>query len=395
MSQGRAERISLSILLVGSLVLHACAPRTRSASEPVEAGTSPSGTPQRLPGASGAVRIEPIGRYDFESPHPSDPTLWPEELSGLAWIEGDEYVAIGDAHAALHRMTVRIDPATGSIRKASTDRAQPLKDANGARLPEPSMAEDREAIVYDRASRSVWIANEHAEADSRWPSIERYQLDDGRRTALIRYDSDPALRVFSRTRANRGFEALARSEDGSATWTANEEALTIDGPPSTDSTSGVVRLLRFDRAMRPSAQHAYRVDPYPARIKNPVILAGKEVSGLSEMVALADGRLLTLERAFAGDSTGSASLRTRIYLVSIAGATNVAEGAFAEGLTGRDFVPVAKTLLWERTWGLTNSNFEGMALGPTLSGGGRLLLLLADNNAGTSQSLFALKLTGP
>jgi hypothetical protein len=376
-------------LLVGGLIaLHACAPRTRTVPTPVGASSPPRTT------AAMDVRLEPIGRYEFESPHAADPTLWPEELSGLAWIEADQYVAIGDAHAALHRLTVRIDPATGSILGASTDRAIPLLDSNGVRVPEPSRAEDREGIVYDRAAESVWIANEHTEANPRWPSLERHRLADGLQTGLIRYDSYPALSVFGRVRPNRGFEALARADDGSATWTANEEALTIDGPPSTDSKSGVVRLLRFDRAMRPSAQYAYVVDPYPAPIKSPLLLAGKEISGLSELAVLPDGRLLALERAFAGDSTGSANLRTRLYLVSIAGATDVAKGAFSKGLIGADFVPVQKRLLWERSWGLSNSNFEGMALGPPLSAGGRLLLLMADNNAGTSQALFALRLTG-
>jgi len=200
------------------------------------------------------------------------------------------------------------------------------------------------------------------------------------------------LLVFENARPNRGFESLTRSPDGSVVWTANEDALTVDGPGSGAQAGGVVRLQKFDPEMRPVAQVAYRLDPYSAPVRKPLILSGHEISGLSELVALSNTRLLALERSFGGDIGGMASLRNRLYLVDVAGATDVSRGELRTGLAGKKFVPARKALLWQEYWGLSNSNFEGMALGPALKDGSRLLVLVADNNAGTAQSLFTLRL---
>jgi 3-phytase len=146
--------------------------------------------------------------------------------------------------------------------------------------------------------------------------------------------------------------------------------------------------------MRPVSQYAYVVDPYPARITRPSLLRGYDVSGLSDLLLLPDGGLLALERSFAGDSTGAANIRIRIYRVDVSGATDVSRPPFAEGLAGRDATPAAKRLLWEENFGLTNSNFEGFTLGPRLRNGDRALLLVADNNGGAAEAIYALRLSG-
>jgi hypothetical protein len=214
-------------------------------------------------------------------------------------------------------------------------------------------------------------------------------------TRLIRTDTNSPLRGFASQRPNRGLESLTRIPDGSGYWTANEGPLRIDGPEAGESTGAVVRLLRLDASMDPGAEYAYPVDGYPARISSPFFLAGNEVSGVSDLAALPDGRLLVLERAFSGDSTGSADFRNRIYLVDTSAATDVSKGALAEGLAGRSYAPARKQRLWEINSGLSNSNFEGMALGRELGGGDRLVLLVADNNGGSGETLYALRLHVP
>ena len=49
--------------------------------------------------------------------------------------------------------------------------------------------------------------------------------------------------------------------------------------------------------------------------------------------------------------------------------------------------PLAKTLLWERSF--ASSNFEGMSWGPA-AGGGRSLVLVSDDGGGLNQNLYAL-----
>ena len=379
----------LGVTLAGSLwLLAGCAsadPSPRS-----KGGSSHSGGD---PLAADSLRAVPVGRFDFESSSPDDRTLAAEELSGLARLGRDDYLAVSDAHAVVHRLTIRIDPATGAVRSATIGSPIPLRDESGARLPEPANAKDREALVCDPDSGEIWIADERTGADPKPPSIARHRLSDGVRTALLTCDHDSMLTVFRRIRSNKGFESLGLAPDGSALWTANEDALTIDGAAAGKSEPGFVRLQQLDRALRPLAQFAYPVDPWRYSIRSPILLSGQEVSGLSEILALPRGRLLALERTFSGDARGMPALENRLYLVDPSGATDIA--SLRSGLAGRSYVAAKKVLLWRKGWGLTNSNFEGMALGPTLADGSRSLILIADNDGGTAQALFTLRLVAP
>jgi hypothetical protein len=103
-------------------------------------------------------------------------------------------------------------------------------------------------------------------------------------------------------------------------------------------------------------------------------------------------------------AVGLTGYRIRIYEINGDVATDVSGFAGLDGLTpGVDYTPLDKTLLWENTFSaLTNSNFEGIALGPQLDEGGRSLILIADNASGPvlpvvgqqwtaqDQSLYAL-----
>ena len=344
--------------------------------------------------SSDSLRVIPVGRYDFEALVAPDPALLPEGLSGLAWEGGDRYFAVGDEHACLHRLTIQVNSKTGEIVKARFGNPVRLCDSLGVPIPDTATGKDREGVAIDSSNQSVWAANEWTGSNVHSPSIEEHSLTDGRLLTLLTPDSDRMLKVFEKIRYNLGFESMTRRPDGSEFWTANEGPLTVDGPRATDSTGAVVRLQKFDAAMRPVAQYAYRIDRYPKRISAPFFLGGNEVSGLSELAALPDGRLLALERAFSGDSTGAANFRDRIYLVDTAGATDIGQGELASGLLGKSYTPIRKTLLWELNSGFTNSNFEGMALGEKLENGDQLLLLIADNNEGRSQALYSLRLAG-
>lgn len=342
--------------------------------------------------APGNIRLIPVGRYDFEAPPGGDRALRAEGLSGIVSLGSGRFLAVSDEHASLHPLTIQVDSVSGAILAARLGKPIELLDSLGAQIPDSALGKDREAIALDSDGQSAWIANERTGSDLHRPSIERHSLTTGRMTGLVRADSCPMLCVFKRIRVNLGFESLTRGPGASEFWTANEGPLPVDGRPATDSLGGVVRLQKFDGAMRPLAQYAYTVDPYPKRIASPFFLAGSDVSGLSELLALEDGRLLALERSFAGDSAGYANFRIRIYVVDVKGATDVSQGELAAGLVGRVYTPARKTLLWELNSGFTNSNFEGMALGERLANGDRSLLLIADNDKGRTEAVFALRL---
>lgn len=362
-------------------------PRMRIASLllPLVAGAVACGGPAPRAAPSGpGPEIREVGRFNFEGGADPDPRLAAEELSGLVRAGGDRYLAVSDEHAALHVLRIAVDPESGRVLAVRFERAVPLTEGSGA--PEPEGL-DREAVAWDPGSRTVWIAEESG------PSLRHHGLD-GRALEVVDPASDPALAPFASARPNLGFEALARRPDDGGYWTANEEALAIDGPAATPAAGSVVRLASFDASMRPIAQYAYVTDPVPGEITSPLPAVGHELSGVVGLVALPSGPLLALERALGGDASGMAGFRIRIFAVDVSGATDVSGTPYGEGLEGARYRPASKRLLWETRLGLPVSNFEAFAAGPELAGGDTSLLLMADNGGGTWQSILALRI-GP
>jgi len=358
-------------------------------------GNQAEGLP--IPGADrppAALRLEPVGRYDFIGGWNRDPELVAEELSGLAWLHDSVFVAVSDQHAFLHFLVIDVDPRSGAVRRARFDGARALGDADGRPLERARGFADREGIVADEAADRVWLSQEKV-GDPPGPAIAEHRLSDGRLVRAVDPRNTPGLAVFRSARSNLAFESLTRTPDGGTFWTANEEALEKDGPTPTAERGTVVRLQALDRDLVPLAQVAYETDPHTGPIRTPEMFSGRALSGVSDLLAV-DGGLLVLERMFAGDANGFAQNRIRIYQVDLRAATDVSRGRTARGLAGRTYTPAAKRLLAELTYPLSNSNFEGMALGPPLENGDRSMLLIADNNAGPGQALFALRLAlGP
>ena len=226
-------------------------------------------------------------------------------------------------------------------------------------------------------------------------------------------------------RENKGFEALTLTEKH--LWTATEKALRQD-------PDRLLRLSGFDREKgRLLYQYPYFLDPK---------------AGLSEMTAMTDRTFLTLERAY-DKQTGKNRVRLfmvhcrkvtdlrafpslkGVLKVSWAAAGSAkksgrppeaffeetpapAGSGFAEvsppgekpnkggfktlkplnrsgikgsGKTGR-LLPCDKNPLFDFARlpaGITADNLEGMALGPKIAAGGRLLVFVSDNNFSPSQ----------
>ena len=346
--------------------------------------------------ASTRIEILDVGRFNFTGGGAAESQLIAEELSGFARMQDDRYVSVGDDHATLYFLRISVDSRTGRVRSVSFEPPVVLRDAQGQPIAGRGQSADREDIVYDAERGTVWIADERDAGDPSRPSIVEVDPSDGREVARLRVDGDGPLSVYTTIRPNYGFEAITRTEDSESMWTANEEALTIDGPLASPSEGSIVRLQEFDDEGRPERQVAYVTDPIGHAITSPPAAVGEDRSGVSALIALHDeDELLVLERALAGDASGMGGFRIRIYLTDADDATDVSAPAFRTGLAGRtDWKPAAKTLLFERRFGLPIANFEGMALGPRLANGDRSLLLIADNGGGTWQSIYALRLRG-
>lgn len=281
------------------------------------------------------------------------------ELSGIAYAGAGGYYAISDSGAVLFELAIQIDPASAAILSAAVVGSLPL--ASGT---------DLEGLVHHPLGGSVIAADEVG------PGIREYRLSDGAEISSVTL---PA--IYAQVRSNLSLESLSMRVASSATddalWTANEEALTVDGPVSSGTSGSLVRLQRFDSTLAPAGQWAYLTDPYPG-----APFLGQERSGVADLLALPNGELLALERSFS-----SSLFRTRLYRVDFSGATDTSA---LTSLATDPFTPVTKTLLWERAG--TFENFEGLTLGPALDAGDWSLLLVSDNGGGAQQSLYPLRI---
>lgn len=281
------------------------------------------------------------------------------ELSGVAWIGNDSFLAVSDRTPVLFPLTIRVDPASGRILSASIGRGLPLAGS------------DLEGIDFLPPDRVVV-------SDERGPHLRVHSAADGRLLQTL-----PLPPLLTTIRSNLGLEAVTWDEAGRFLWTANEEALRGDGPVAGFETGSLVRLFRFDAAFAPAGQWAYRTDPLGPDIAAP----GRdlEASGVVALLALSDGSLLVLERA-----VDRLSLRHRLYRVDVRGAADVTK---VPRLADATVDPVPKSLLWEGSF--VSTNFEGMTLGPRLGDGRRSLILVSDDGSGLLSSLLALTLQAP
>lgn len=210
-------------------------------------------------------------------------------------------------------------------------------------------------------------------AEEGTPAVHEFDAATGQRLGTLATPS-----VFGSRRANFGFESLSAGYAESL-WTANEEALTVDGPVSTSSAGTVVRLLRYEPSgagFVPAEQYAYRCDPLHGSA-----ISGAR-SGLSDLVEFGiGGSLIGLERSFAFSLNGF--FRNRIYEMSFGSATNVAS---MPALFQQTDTPVQKSLLWS---GFLNGNMEGIAAGRWLGWGHVSLVGIFDDGDPISVNMLA------
>ena len=279
-------------------------------------------------------------------------------LSGITYAGDDQFIAVMDNSDKLVKLAMRFEP-DGSLGS--------LEVTGGVTL---AHRRDFEGIVYRHSERPTVLLSEE---DT--PAVHEYRLDDGAQLTTLE-----TPRVFTRgRRPNFGFESLTAGRD--SLWTTNEEALQMDGERSSVEAGSLVRLLRYDRRdgqYEPAAQYAYRTEP----IHKPHDDEDRRLSrsGLVELVALPDDRVLALERSFARLGRGMifSDFRNSIYLIDLATATDITAAEFDDGLVGKDLQPVDKALLWSQQ-GLSLGNLEGLCLGPELAPGRWVLVGVIDN----------------
>lgn len=219
-----------------------------------------------------------------------------------------------------------------------------------------------------------------AVTDESTPQVERF---DASGAYLGAVDLPP---VYDAVVSNRGIESLSVSPSQRYLFAANEWALPVDGAAATKTTGTTVRLLRRSLASGKDEEFAYRTEPLG-------VGTGGDM-GVSDVLALGDDDLLVLERGWQPDFGNT----VRIFRVSLvaggAGSADVSGIAALDATT-----PVlAKSLLVDLedlpATGATNpglqpnpilENYEGLALGPALADGRRVVMVTADDNASVKE----------
>lgn len=289
------------------------------------------------------------------------------EFSGLTYRTGNQYTAITDSgDTRFYDLSINIDNMTGQVQSASI--------GNNVQL-DTSFAGDTEAVRY--------LANGNFLVGDEWDLTITTGNDRFFNTALREYDSagnhvqtisTPAS--YQPITFNAGFEGVAVSADGQQVWAINEGATAADGPNSTPSVGEYLRLQAFDGNYNAGVQYAYQTEADPF---------GFGRNGVAELLATPDGGLIALERIQLNDSEDSFSIK--LFAIDLVGASDVSH---LGGLDGATFTTVTKSLLWET---ISDTNIEGMSLGPRLANGNHSLLLLSEGNGSFDPELRSLQLT--
>lgn len=322
------------------------------------------------------TKIDFIGRAIFPTGSPFQGT----EIGGLSGITYDAqkqvYYTISDDRGSktpARFYTLKIDLTSGKLEKKQIDftGVTTLLDENGKTFPELSL--DPEGIAF--TGNSVFVSSE-GDADRQInPFIKEFSLDGKLlKTLPIPEMFLPDDKGNKGIRNNLAFESLTLTADRKYLFTATENAIVQDGAVPSLESGSPCRILRYDAVSGNLEQSfLYITEPLPAGA-NP---AGKfTTSGLVDLLAIDDNRLLSLERAFSME-TGNT---VKLFEISLEKADRI-EGL--ESLKSRlgEVSPAQKRLLLDlETLKIPLDNIEGLTFGPALGDGSRGLVLVSDNN---------------
>lgn len=178
--------------------------------------------------------------------------------------------------------------------------------------------------------------------------------------------------------ANRGMEGLAISPDGSTLFGMMQNALIQDnGLSGTDRVGLNNRILKIDLKTGETHEYVY------------VLEAINRGQGVCDILAINDHEFLVIDRDNRSNlqSPPQAPTRKKIYKINLNGATDVSGVASLPQTTlPASIIPVSKTLFIDLLDADLNlaatipEKIEGLAWGPDLPDGRRVLYVISDND---------------
>lgn len=256
-------------------------------------------------------------------------------------------------------------PLTGSV--SAFDQAHP---ENGTRFdPEGlRLSANGTLLISDEYGPFVAEFQEHGKRLRMLKIPEKFQISHPASTP----EEEAATNSRGR-QSNGGMEGLAITPDHKKLLAAMQRPLIQDSLPGKNGKRVGVncRLLELDLANGASREFLYRLDDTG--------------NGLSEILAVDNDRFLVIERDGKG---GMEAVHKKIYAIDRSQATDISG---RETLPAKDVpagvTPVKKKLLidlLDPKFGMTGSEapekIEGLAFGPNLPDGSRLLVVAIDND---------------
>lgn len=311
------------------------------------------------------------------------------EVGGLSGIDFDpstgRYIAISDdrsekAPARFYDLDIDVDAT--SLKGVKVVDHIALKDKDGQ--PFATRKVDGESI---RLGKDGIYWTSEGDGKALLPPFVRVANRDG---SFVREFSlpdgfAPTADKSTGIRDNLAFEGISLLPGGDVV-VGTESALYQDGPITTLTGGALARLIRYDAATgNQKAQYVYPISPIP---QAPSTATGWNDFGLSEIMALDDRHLLSVERGYS-QGVGNVAV---INMFDLDGATDVA-GISSLSKADQRIVPVRKTQILDlRALGLNPDNIEGITLGRAKDGT-EVLILVADNNFNPMQKtqFFAFK----
>ena len=269
--------------------------------------------------------------------------------SGITWLGGSRYAVANDKSptAGFYLMTIDIDSITGELLSVREDTFLTSGQPN----------RDEEGICYVPQNQTVFVSGEKDQ------EILEYNLQGqltGRKLNIPE--------VFKTSYSNGGFEALTYQVQTHRFWTTTEHTLKADGekPSIERKIKNRLRLQSFGDDLQPKEQYWYETDSTNIQKKK-----GRSILGVSGLAALDDGRIVVLERElyFPKKQIGSYSL-VKLYLID---PSQYQPGEILQKTLLITFK--TKVNLLRRNF----ANFEGICLGPKLTDGRQLLILVCDS----------------
>ncbi len=313
---------------------------------------------------------------------------------------GTEYVLVSDRGpkdgasdfaCRYHQMDIRVTPGAPTPVALKLTATTMLTDERGARFvgsleafrsadPERNLRLDPEGIRVGRRGE-LYVADEYG------PVIYEFDATGRRRRSIAvpahyrapRPGKSPAAELPPHAvvgrQPNRGMEGLAISPDGTRLIGIMQGPLLQDGGlnEKNERVGRNVRILDVELKTGRPREFVYQLaDP---------------ANGVSEIVAVNDHQYLVLER---DGKAGKDAAFKRVYRIDLAAATNVS----GQAVLPAGAVPAAKVPfldLLESRFGIAGAacpeKFEGLAFGPDLPDGRRLLIVTADNDFVAEQPL--------